>query len=93
VTLIENWVPACNPESKPPGLPPLATKYVQGAAKEDCVTEWEMPLLKANRVSLACNNWASCRILGEEECHNGTIGSSDVGRTKNQGIASSNINL
>ena len=39
VMLMENWVPAVNPESKPPGLLSLAAKYVQGAAKDDCVTE------------------------------------------------------
>jgi len=41
VILIVKCFAVCKPESKPADTLPLAAKYVQGAAKEDWVTECE----------------------------------------------------
>lgn len=58
VILIVNWVAWVNPESKPPPFPPEAARYVQGASKEDWVTEWEKPL-QQNKSSISL-----CSIYG-----------------------------
>ena len=49
-----NWDAWTRPESNPPGVDPLAARYVHGSANEDCVTECVNPTLEdlENRVGI-----------------------------------------
>jgi hypothetical protein len=51
VILMVNSLAVCKPESNPAGTLPLAARYVQGAAKEDWVTEWEAAELGNQKVT------------------------------------------
>ena len=49
-----NSVPMVIPESNPAGSVSVAARGVHGLAKEDCTTEWGMPLLCESRSELFC---------------------------------------
>lgn len=69
VMLIVNWVAWVSPESNPAGALLFAARYVQGFAKEDCVTECPNPGLSKKIVNEKnngerrhhCHTWGTRR--------------------------------
>lgn len=94
VTLIVKLDEVTSPESKPAGVLALvlAAKYVHGAAKDDCVTEWGMDLQEPTKYSLSARG-QKVYSRREEEGHQSANRGSDVRRAEDEFSIGTNVNL